>query len=64
VWSAIRNNTYYVKFKSLRFDAGNNFAGTITVSQVVHLTHHGNDAESTGTVELSAPSETLIASGC
>ena len=64
VWSHIRDNTYYVKFKSLRFDASGNLAGTTVISQVVNLTNHGNDGESTGMVELHAPNGTLITTGC
>lgn len=64
VWSHIRDNTYHIKFKSLRFDASGNFAGTIVISQIVNLTNHGNEGESTGTVELYAPSGNLITAGC
>ena len=64
VWNPTRDNSYHVTFKSLRFDASGNLSGTTVVSQIVNLTHHGNDGESTGTVELRAPNGTLIATGC
>ena len=64
VWSHIRDNTYHIKFKSLRFDANGNFTGTTIISQIVNLSHRGNEGESSGTVELYAPNGNLITAGC
>ena len=64
VWSHIRDNTYYIKFKSVRFDASGNLAGSTVISQILSLSNHGNAAESTGTVELFAPNGTLVVTVC
>ncbi len=64
VWNHIRDNTYHIKFKSLRFDLSGNFTGTTVISQIINLTNRGNEGESTGTVELYAPNGNLIAAGC
>ena len=64
VWSHIRGNLYHIKFKSLRFDASGNLAGSTIISQIVNLTNNGNDGESTGTVELFAPNGSLVFAGC
>ena len=64
VWSHIRGNAYHIKFKSLRFDASGSFTGTTVISQIVNLTNHGNEGESSGTVELFAPNGNLIIAGC
>lgn len=64
VWSHIRDKTYHIKFKSFRFDASGNLAGTTIISQVVNVTDRGNESESAGSVELYAPNGSLVFAGC
>lgn len=64
VWSYIGGHDYRMSFKSFSFDAAGNFTGWSIVRHNVTLNNQGDQAVSTGTLEIFAPNGTLVSSGC